>query len=73
MPVSAVTRGGCETVSCGSRIATRKRGLLVAAGHLDVRLGVGDQRERLRFAAGAGRGGHGDRRQHRPHGFAVPQ
>jgi hypothetical protein len=32
---------------------------------------IGDERVALSFAAGAGRGGHTDRRQHRFGGFAV--
>ena len=70
MPVSAVTRGGCVTRQLGIEERDAERGLLVAAGHLHVRLGVGDERERLRLAAGAGGRRHGDHRQHRPRGLA---
>ena len=71
MPVSAVTRGGCVSVSSGIENRHAERGPLVAAGHFDVRLGVGDQRVRLRFAAGAGGGRHGDHRQQRAGRLAL--
>ncbi len=70
MPVSAVTRGGCETVSSGSSIATRNEAFLSPQAILTCVCGVGDQGERLRLAAGAGRGRHGDHGQHRPRGLA---
>ena len=52
-PVQAVTPRGCDTVSSGSRSATRGGRLRVAAGHLLVGLLVGDQGERLALAARA--------------------
>ena len=72
MPVSAVTRGGCVSVSSGIENRHAERGPLVAAGHFHVRLGVGDQRVRLRLAAGAGGRRHGDHRQQRPGRLALP-
>ena len=46
-------------------------GLRVAAGHLDVRDGVGDQGVALGFAARAGRGGDADHGEHRLRGLTV--
>ena len=40
-------------------------GLDVEAGHLVVRLGIGDQRRRLGLTTGAGGGGDGDEGEHR--------
>ena len=42
-----------------------RRRFRIAARHLLVRLFVGNERERLTFAARAGRRRHGDQRQHR--------
>ena len=53
-------------------MATRKAAFRIAARHLRVRLGVGNQRVRLRLAAGARRRRNADRRQHRLRGLAVP-
>ena len=44
------------------RHAKRRAG--IAAGHLHVRLCIGNQGKRLHLAAGASGGGHGDRREH---------
>ena len=69
MPVAAATERGWVSVS--TRIEDRDpgSGLRIAAGHLDVRLFLRNQRERLAFAARPSRGWDGDQRKHRPTGL----
>ena len=70
MPVHAATclRLGNRERGIEDRYA--RRCFRIAAGHLLVRLFVGDQGERLAFAAGAGGGRHRDQREHRLGCFA---
>src|SRR5579883_3129429 len=48
-----------------------KRGFLVATGHLEVGLFVGDEGVALGLAAGPGSGGNANGGKHRPRRFAV--
>ncbi len=49
MPVSAVTEAGCGDRQLGVENRNTTGGTRIAASHLDVCLGLADQRERLRF------------------------